>query len=478
MDYTQAETKGSVAMGPASAGEKPTLVRGVSLWDAVLLLVGGIIGSGVFLSSSDVAGAVRTPMLFVAAWIVGMIVSLLASLSVAELGAMYPEAGGQYVYLREAYGEFVAFLYGWMIVAVNTTGGLAAIAAGFAAYTGAIIPSLQSSRVLLSVGGWTLNLGHVVALAALAFLTMINVIGLRPAVLLQNMATWTKFVAIALFLVLGFTLGRGDWSNFSTAMPGEYSWNMLMSGFGVALIAVFWTYDGWVYITWVAGEVKRPERNIPLSLMIAVGIVGAVIVGMNVLYLYAMPMESMAQQRTVAESAAQMLFFPEAGRWLGALVAVSCFGAAATCVMSGARVFYAMAKDRVFFAKMGEVHPRWRTPAFSLIVQCIWSSVLVLSGRYDQLFTYVMFLGVIAYGVAVSSIFVLRRRHPDAPRPFRCPGYPWVPLAYCAICGVWALNTIWEKPTESLAGIGIMLIGAPAYLYWRKQKRMSGSTAS
>lgn len=471
MNYTQRERPGGSALQPKAPEAKPTLVRGVSLGDAVLLLVGGIIGSGVFLTASDVAGSVRTPVLFIAAWVVGMLVSLLAALSVAELGAMYPDAGGLYVYLREAYGEFVAFLYGWMIVAVNATGGLAAIAAGFAAYTGAIIPELQASRPVFAVLGWTLNIGHVVAIGALAFLTFINVVGLRPAVILQNIATWTKFAALAVFLVLGFTLGKGDWSNFTNSIPGDLNSAALLSGFGIAMIAVFWTYDGWVYITWVAGEVKRPERNIPLSLVIAVGVVGAVIVGMNALYLYAMPIETMAQQRTVAETAAQLLFFPGAGRWLGMLVAVSCFGAAAACVLSGARVFYAMAKDGVFFRRMGEVHPRWRTPAFSLIVQCIWSSVLVLSGRYDQLFTYVMFLGIISYALAVSSVFVLRRKYPNKPRPYRCPGYPWVPLLYCAACAIWALNTLWERPIESAAGIGIMLIGVPAYFYWTREKR-------
>ena len=244
-----------------------------------------------------------------------------------------------------------------------------------------------------------------------------------------------------------------------------------MSGFGVAMIAVFWVYDGWVYITWVAGEVKRPQRNVPRALVIAVGIIGAIVVLLNVLYLYAMPMDTMQHQPTVAESAARMLFFPAAGRWLGALVAISCFGAAASCVMSGARVYYAMANDGVFFRKLAEVHSRWRTPAFSLIVQCAWASVLVLSGRYDQLFTYVIFIGVLAYALAASSLFVLRRKRPDLPRSFKCPGYPWVPLLYCLICGAWALNTLWRKPFESLAGIGIMLLGTPAYLYWRRQKQ-------
>ncbi|MEO8726030.1 MAG: amino acid permease [Acidobacteriaceae bacterium] len=474
MDYIQAAAVEAAASPPAQH-EKPTLVRGMSLTDAVLLLVGGTIGSGLFLTSADVASSVRTPLLFMLAWIAGMVVAALASLSMAELGAMYPEAGGQYIYLREAYGEFVAFLYGWMIFSVNVTGSLAAIAAGFAAYTGAVVPALYASRPIFSVLGWTLNVGHLTAIGALVFLTWVNVIGLRRAVILQNVATWAKFAAIGAFLLLGFSLGRGHWSNFTRSLTttGHYSMGELMSGFGVAMIAVFWVYDGWVYITWVAGEIKQPQRNIPRALIIAVAIIGAVVVSLNVLYLYAMPLETMANQPTVAESAARMMFFPAAGRWLGALVAVSCFGAAAACVMSGARVYYAMAKDGVFFQKLAEVSPRWRTPAFSLIVQCVWASVLVLSGRYDQLFTYVIFISVIAYALSASALFVLRRKHPEMPRSFKCPGYPWVPLAYCVISGAWALNTIWRKPQESLAGIGIMLLGTPAYLYWRRQKRQT-----
>jgi APA family basic amino acid/polyamine antiporter len=358
-----------------------------------------------------------------------------------------------------------------MIFSVNATGSLAAIAAGFAAYTGAIIPSLYASRPLLTVFGWTLNTGHLTAIGALVFLTWINVIGLRRAVILQNIATWAKFAAIAAFLLLGFSFGHGSWSNLTRSMPGHYSVGTMMSGFGVAMIAVFWVYDGWVYITWVAGEVKQPQRNVPRALVIAVSIIGTIVVSLNLLYLYAMPMTTMQQQPTVAESAARMLFFPAAGRWLGALVAISCFGAAANCVMSGARVYYAMANDGVFFSKLAEVHSRWRTPAFSLIVQCVWASVLVLSGRYDQLFTYVIFISVLAYALSASSLFILRRKHPDLPRSFKCPGYPWVPLLYCLICGAWALNTIWRKPLESLAGIGIMLLGTPAYLYWRTQKQ-------
>jgi APA family basic amino acid/polyamine antiporter len=473
MDYTQASATEAVTQGAGTTPEKPTLLRGMSLMDAILLLVGGIIGSGLFLTSSDVAKSTHTPLLFMGAWVVGGVVSLLACLSVAELGAMFPQAGGQYVYLREAYGDFVAFLYGWMIFSVNVTGSNAAIAAGFAAYAGAILPWLNANRALLHVGGWSLTMGHMTAIGAIVFLTAINIVGLRPAVILQNIATWAKFLAIFGFLVVGFLLGHGNWHNVTLSIPGHMSIGVLASGFGVALIAVFWVYDGWVYGTWMAGEIKNPQRNVPRALIFGMLTVIAIVLLMNVLYLYAFPMETMAQQDTVGQAAAQVLFSPAAGWWLSALVAIACFGAAACSILSGARVYYAMADDGLFFKKLAQVHPRWRTPVFSLVVQCVWSCALVLMGHYDDLFTYVMFISVIAYAASASSIFILRRKRPDMPRPYRCPGYPWVPLAYCVICGAWAMNALWSKPVQSLAGVGIMLVGAPAYLYWRAQKKTS-----
>lgn len=471
MNYSEAVPKRLPNPAAPVHEQKAGLVRGMSLTDAVLLIVGGIVGTGIFLTSNDVAAATRVPIVFIGAWVAGMVVSWLASVSVAELGSMFPEAGGQYVYLREAYGELVAFLYGWMIFSVNVCGSLAAIAVGFAYYMGAIIPQLRASRPIVSIFGFTLNYGHAVAIVAIVFLTWINIIGLRPAVILQNLATWVKFAALAAFLLLGFSLGHGNWSNFTHVPAEHYDLRTLLSGFGIALIAVFWVYDGWVYITWVAGEVKEPERNVPRSLILSVLIVGALVVGANILYLYAMPLDVMSQESTVAEAAAQRLFFPAAGRLLGMLVAVSAFGAAAACVMSGARVYYAMAKDGLFFKKLAEVHPRWRTPVFSLVLQCVWSCALVLLGRYNDLFTYAMFISVIAYAAAASTIFVLRRTRPDLPRDYKCPGYPWIPILYCVICGVWAVNTFWERPVQALGGIGIMLIGTPAYFYWRNLKR-------
>jgi APA family basic amino acid/polyamine antiporter len=280
-----------------------------------------------------------------------------------------------------------------------------------------------------------------------------------------------KFGAIAVFVILGLAIGKGSWGHYSSSLPAAPGAPSLLAGIGVALIAVFWAYDGWVYITWVAGEVKEPQRNLPRSLMIGLLLVGVIYLAINAVYLYALPMTGIASTTAVAQTAAVAMFSATAGRWLALMIAVSCFGAMASCILSGARVYYAMAEDGVFFRALARVHPRWRTPVASLVLQAIWAAALALSGRYDQLFTYVMFMMVLSYVLTVAALFVLRRKMPDAPRPYRCAGYPWVPALYVVLGSIWAINAVREKPTEALAGIGIVLLGVPFYLYWRRQKK-------
>ncbi|MBA3916482.1 MAG: amino acid permease, partial [Acidobacteriales bacterium] len=228
-------------------------------------------------------------------------------------------------------------------------------------------------------------------------------------------------------------------------------------------------------ITWVAGEVKRPQRNVPLAMVIGVAIVGLIYVSMNMAYIYALPGTEVARYETIAHAAATALFSPAAAAWLSALIALSCFGAMASLVLSGSRVYFAMARDGVFFEGMAKVHPKWRTPALSLIGQSLWAIVLTVSGRYDQLYTYVMFGMILSYTMTVVALFVLRYKRPDAPRSYRCTGYPWLPAVYVLIGGAWTLNTIFTRPTEALAGTIIVLIGIPGYLYWRRQSRIAAT---
>ena len=454
---------------------KPGLVRGLSLLDSILLLAGGIIGSSIFLTAKDIAGPLPHPALFLLVWVVGALISMCAAFAFAELGSMFPDSGGQYVYLREAFGDLVAFLYGWMLFAVANGGTIAALSVASAAYLGEIFPFISQKHVVFTVLGVAFTRAHVFGLISIVVVTWINVVGLRRGAILQNVATWAKFVAMGAFVLLGFTIGKGHWGNFvahagsgTTGIMAGMSRNELIAALGVGLIAVFWAYDGWVYITWVAGEVKDPRRNVPRAMVLGIIVVAVVYLAMNLTYLYAMPITEVAQHETIAAAAAGVLFSPAAAQWLSAVIALSCFGAMASCTLSGARVYFAMAQDGVFFKRMAEVHPKWRTPALSLIGQGVWACILTVSGRYDQLYTYVIFGMVLSYTLTVIGLFVLRSKRPEIPRPYRCTGYPWLPGIYVLLGTWWTLNTIWNRPTEALAGAVIVLIGVPFYLYWKR----------
>src|SRR5216684_662704 len=460
-------------------GSQPTLVRGLGLLDSVLLLASGIIGSSIFLTAKDIAAPLPHPAWFLMVWVLGGLISLCACFAFAELGSMFPDSGGQYVYLREAYGDLVAFLYGWMLFSVANGGTIAALSVASAAYMGQVVPVISQEHVVLSLAGITLTRAHVVGLILIAVLTYVNVVGLRWGALLQNVSTWTKFTAMAAFVVLGFAIGKGEWSHFSghgMSLTMGLGPAQLVSALGVGLIAVFFAYDGWVYITWVAGEVKDPRRNVPLAMVFGVLAVGAIYLAMNLTYVYALPLSEVAKHETIAHAAAATLFSPDAAIWLSAMIAISCFSAAAAGTLCGSRVYLAMAQDGVFFKRMAVIHPKWRTPAFSLIGQGIWAAVLTVSGRYDWLYTYVIFGMMFSYTLTVIGLFVLRWKKPDLPRPYRCTGYPWLPGIYVLVAGVWTLNTIIRRPTEALGSAIIVLIGVPGYLYWKRKSRRMAST--
>ncbi len=452
---------------------KPTLVRGLGLLDSVLLLVSGIIGSSIFLTAKDIAGPLPQPVLFLLVWVLGALISLCACFAFAELGSMFPDSGGQYIYLREAYGDLIAFLYGWMLFWVANGGSIAALSVAAAAYVGQVVPLVSAAHVVFSIAGMPVTRAHLLGLVLIAVLTYVNVVGLRWGALLQNVSTWTKFTAMAAFVVLGFALGKGNWSNFHSgvSLTAGLGPAQLISALGVGLIAVFFAYDGWVYITWVAGEVKEPRRNVPLAMVLGVLAVGVIYVAMNVTYMYALPLKEIAAHETIAHATAAVLFSPRAAVWLSLMIAISCFSAAATCTLSGARVYLAMAQDGVFFKRMAEIHPKWRTPAFSLIGQGVWAGALTLSGRYDQLYTYVIYGMVLSYTLTVIAMFWLRWKRPEIPRPYRCTGYPWLPAIYVLIGTAWTLNTIFTRPTEAFWGTAIVLVGVPGYLYWKRSNR-------
>ncbi|HXY47999.1 MAG TPA: amino acid permease [Terriglobales bacterium] len=477
------------------ARSQVTLIRGLSLLDSILLLAGGIIGSSIFLTAKDIAGPLPHPALFLLVWVMGALISMCAACAFAELGSMFPDSGGQYIYLREAFGDLIAFLYGWMLFAVANGGTIAALSVASAAYLGEIIPAISQKHVvrafavpwlrwaghpILGRATITLTRAHIFALASIMLVTCINVVGLRRGAILQNLATWAKFVAMAAFILLGLGMGKGSWSHFTAHPPGIAAGLSMgltpgqwFAAMGVGMIAVFWAYDGWVYITWVAGEVKDPRRNVPRAMVLGIIVVAAIYIAMNVTYVYAMPLNEVAQHETIAHAAASVLFSPAAATWLSLTIALSCFGAMASCTLSGARVYFAMAQDGVFFRRMAEIHPKWRTPALSLIGQGIWAAGLTLSGRYDQLYTYVIYGMVLSYTLTVVGLFVLRGKRPDIPRPYRCTGYPWLPGLYVLLGTGWTINTIVARPREALAGTILVLLGVPGYLYWKRRTKPS-----
>ncbi len=440
-----------------------------------MLLVGGVIGSGIFLTAGQIATSLRRPDIFILIWIAGGAISLLACFAVAELGGMFPQAGGQYVFLREAYGELPAFLYGWMIFAVVQTGTIAALAVGFAQYFCAVLyPAAAHPWISFTLGPATIDLSpqKLVAVGGIIVLTALNVFGVKKGSILVNISTYLKFAAIAALVLFGLAIGRGDWSHFHQSAelaPPPVGTDLLVA-FGVGLIAVLFAFDGWIYVTWAAGEIQDAARAVPRALIIGVSTVAIVYLAINVIYVYALPLSVIMKSDAVVKDAATAMFSARVGNWLALMVAVSCFGAMASAILCTARIFYAMAQDGVFLERMARVHPKFRTPAFSLIAQGVWSAILAIIGLYDQLLTYAIFMMIVSYVATVGALFVLRRKLPNHSRPYRCTGYPVLPAIYILLTSIWTVNTIVARPKESLGGLMLVLIGIPGYFYWSRRR--------
>jgi APA family basic amino acid/polyamine antiporter len=486
--------------GPPAGDERaadPGLLRALGLWDSTLLVIGLVIGSAVFMVTGGPDGVARllpSPGLLILGWVAGGVISFAGALVYAELGAMLPRAGGQYVFLREAYGDLTGFLYGWTLFAVINTGTLAALAVGYAEYFGYFVPSWGTDRVLASVplpgGTLAISAGQLNAAFVLVLLSVINCFGVKEGSVFQGIVTAVKVAAFGGFMALGVAVGRGSLSHFlplfgagapasdapaAAALTGAASSAMAppaatAGGFVLAMVAMLWAYEGWNNITFTAGEIRDPRRNIPRSLVLGMTAITAIYVGMNLLYLYAMPIGEMFETSRIGEVAAGRLFGPSGSRLMALAVLISIFGCISATVISGPRVFYAMARDGLFFRRLADIHPRHRTPARAIAWQCAWSAVLCLSGTYERLYTYVIFAAVLFYALAGASVVVLRRRHPEWPRPYRTWGYPVTPLLYVALCLVVLGNTLVSRPVESGVGLLVLALGLPAYLFWRRRR--------
>ncbi|HEY3174858.1 MAG TPA: amino acid permease [Candidatus Polarisedimenticolia bacterium] len=454
-------------------GELP---RALNLLDSTLLVVGLGIGTGIFLTTGIMAEHLPSLSWLMVVWAAGGLLTLAGALTYAELGAMMPAAGGQYVYLREAYGDLAAFLFGWFALLVYQSGGNAALAVGFAEYFGYFFPSLGMQNLLheVTIGGhlFRISAGHFTAVAAIILLTWVNIRGLREGAILSNILSAAKIGAIGAFVLLGFAVAApaaapavADGSPAGPAAGFD-----LARGLGLAIIAVLWTYDGWNTFSFSAGEVKNPSRNIPMALMLGTGLITVLYLAVNAAYMRALPISEMAGVTRIAEHAAQALWGPGSATLISAAIALSGFGCLHGNILVGARVYYAMARDRIFFRSVGRVHPRHLTPATALIVQGVWSCLLTLSGQYEQLFTFAVFAGMLMYAASAATVFTLRRARPDAPRPYRAWGYPIVPGLYIAALGVIIASTIYTRPVESIAGLALIAAGLPAYWFFRRGK--------
>jgi APA family basic amino acid/polyamine antiporter len=453
----------------AQGGERPPeLLRALGAWDGALITIGAVIGTGIFLTTSDMARALPHPGLILLVWLFGGLLTLAGALTYAELGVLFPRAGGIYDFLKEAYGPLWGFLYGWASFLVIMSGGIAALAVGFGEYLGSFFPLLSTSHVLLSVPigpwRWTLNGGQAAGVGAILVLTVINQLGVKEGAWVQNALTLLKLGGIALFLVAG-AVSSAPVPAAAAPIPAG-----ALTGFGVAMIAALWTYDGWYGLTFSAGEMKDPGRNLPLGLIVGTATVAALYLLVNVVYVRTLGIEAIASSPRVAETVASALVGPLGARLLSAVVVVSTFGCVSATILYSSRIYQPMAADGVFFRSLAEIHPRWRTPVRSLWAQSAWAMVLTASGTYDQLYTYVVFAAVLFHAATGAAVFVLRRSRPDAPRPYRVWGYPAVPALFILSSVLLVANTLFERPVESVIGLVFVALGVPAYFYWRRRQ--------
>ena len=470
-------------------GEKNTFRQGLNLWDSTALVAGSMIGSGIFIVSADMAKNLGSPGWLLMAWVITGIVTIIAALSYGELAAMMPKAGGQYVYLREAFNPLSGFLYGWTLFAVIQTGTIAAVAMAFAKYSGVLFPWFSESNVIFEFSFLKIHTGHFLAIAVIWLLTLLNMRGLQGAKWVQNIFTASKIILLLGFVALGLFM-KGDsavkaandavyWQPVSASGNPIAGW-ALIAAIGVAMVGSIFSADAWNNITFAAGEVKNPGRNLPLSLVFGVSIVLVLYVLVNLVYIKTLPLRGIENSTDVIASGIQhamndrvgtasmySIFGSSAAVLMAILIMISTFGCNNGLILSGARVYYAMAKDNLFFKKVGELNANG-VPARGLISQAIWASLLTLSGTYSNLLDFVVVAVLIFYALTIAGIFRLRIKKTDAARPYKAWGYPVLPVIYIAFVLLMLAILIIYKPQYTWPGIGIVLLGIPVY-YIRKR---------
>ncbi|HNW54400.1 MAG TPA: amino acid permease [Bacteroidales bacterium] len=474
------------------ANEASGFKKSLGFVDSTALVAGSMIGSGIFIVSADIARNVGAPGWMLIVWVITGLMTIFAALSYGELASMMPRAGGQYVYIREAFNPLAGFLYGWTFFTVIQTGTIAAVAMAFAKFAGVLVPWFSEGNVLLNLGFLKINTVHLLAIFTIVLLTFNNLLGIQSGKWVQNIFTFLKVALLIGFIVLGlFFAGNAD----AVAVNKSYFWQpvaldgtalsgwALVAAVGVAMVGSLFSSDAWNNITFAAGEVKNAKRNIPLSLVAGVALVTVLYILANFVYLNALPLRGTAGGESVFEKGIQFaandrlgsasmfgLFGNMAAMMMAAFVVISTFGCNNGLILSGARVYYAMAKDDLFFKSAGKLN-RFAVPAAGLKVQAVWASLLCLSGTYSNLLDYVVFAVLIFYVLTIAGIFVLRRKMPDAERPYKTFGYPLIPILYMAAASLVMFVLLIYKPNYTWPGFIIVILGVPVYYIWQKWRR-------
>ena len=483
----------------ATAGTAPSsreFIKALTLTDATMLVAGSMIGSGIFIVSAEISRTVISPFWLLMAWIVSGVVTIFGALAYGELAAMYPRAGGQYVFLRESMGHLMGFLYGWTLFVVIQTGTIAAVAVAFGRFLGVLWPAITPDRYSwfpqmdFTTAGAPVQLGlspqRLIALISIWVLTWINLRGIKEGKWVQTTLTVVKTVALAGLIILGLTFGRhaeAITANFSTGNFNPVAFTpAFLVAFGSALVGSLFASDAWNNVTFAAAEVHSPQRNLPRALIYGTGLVCVLYLLANVSYLSVLPLKGIkdgatvmergiqyATQDRVASAVAETIFGAAGASIMAALILVSTFGCNNGLILSGARVYYAMARDRLFFRRTGNLN-RHNVPAAALIAQSIWTSLLCLTGTYGQLLNYVIFAALIFYALTTVGLFRLRKLRPDAERPYKVIGYPVLPALYIILASAIAVILLIADQTraQAISGLVIVLLGVPVYFIWRK----------
>ncbi len=455
--------------------------KAISRLDATTLVIGSMIGSGIFIVSADILRQVGTAGPMMVVWVLSGLVAVMGALTYGELAAMFPHAGGQYVYLREGISPLAGYLYGWTVFLVIQTGTIAAVAVGFARFTSVFFPALSPDVFLgftLTLPSGPLQVGlspqRVLAILSVVLLTIINVRGVRTALVIQTLLTIIKTASLAGLVILGLLVGRNVaavTANFGAGFwPAGQSMMDLLPAMGAAMVGSLFAMDAWNNVGFASGELKRPERDLPFAMIAGVGTVTALYVLTNVAYLVVLPAAQIAgaPQDRVATAVLQATLGPAGLYAMSAAIVISTFGCNNGLILMGARVYYAMARDGLFFSSMTALHPRHKTPARALLVQAVWTCVLCLSGTYSQLLDYVIFAAVLFYCLTGVALFVLRWRRPEAARPYKVWGYPVLPALYVLLTAAIGANLLVQKPQYTWPGLFIVALGVPVYFAWRR----------